>query len=78
MIKKPARIVTSFVLPAFLLVSLFLTFNPTETALAADVTVDTFVDERDGSCMDGDCSLRDARIPIGAENMRVDEKRQLE
>ncbi|MBN1178467.1 MAG: hypothetical protein JXD18_04600, partial [Anaerolineae bacterium] len=29
-------------------------------APAATLTVDTAVDENDGSCNDGDCSLRDA------------------
>ena len=29
-------------------------------AFAADLTVNTFIDESDGSCSDGDCSIRDA------------------
>ena len=37
---------------------------------AADVTVDTFTDESDGSCVDGDCSLRDA-IDTAAPGDRI-------
>ena len=33
---------------------------PVSPARAATLTVDTLMDENDGSCMDGDCSLRDA------------------
>ena len=32
---------------------------PAPIAWAADVTVTTTIDESDGSCGDGDCSLRD-------------------
>lgn len=39
-------------------------------ALAVDINVDTAVDESDGSCMDGDCSLRDA-IAVAASGDRV-------
>ena len=35
-------------------------FFATRPALAATLTVDTLIDENDGSCVDGDCSLRDA------------------
>lgn len=38
--------------------------------LAADINVDTTVDENDGSCADGDCSIRDA-IATAASGDRV-------
>ena len=46
-----------------LLVSLLtslLAFTPISHASAAALSVDTLVDENDHSCVDGDCSLRDA------------------
>lgn len=39
---------------------------PQRPVLAGGMTVDTLVDEQDGSCSDGDCSLRDAVQLAGA------------
>lgn len=39
-------------------------------SLAADIDVDTTVDESDGSCSDGDCSIRDA-IAVAASGDRI-------
>jgi CSLREA domain-containing protein len=40
--------------------ALTLAFVEVQPSFAAIVTVDTLTDEYDGSCSDGDCSLRDA------------------
>lgn len=50
---------------------------------AADINVDSLVDESDGSCLDGDCSLRDAiavatsgdrvLVPAGTYTLTLDE-----
>jgi CSLREA domain-containing protein len=40
--------------------ALLLAFGWMKPARAANITVDTLLDENDGSCSDGDCSLRDA------------------
>ncbi|NWF64769.1 MAG: CSLREA domain-containing protein, partial [Chloroflexi bacterium] len=37
-----------------------LSLTPAQPVRAASLVVDTLVDENDGSCVDGDCSLRDA------------------
>ena len=42
------------------LVCLWLLVLPALAFSAANFTVDTSLDEQDGSCSDGDCSLRDA------------------
>ena len=52
------KIFHSFVLLAFL--TGLLAATPVLPAHAATLTVNTLVDENDGSCVDGDCSLRDA------------------
>ena len=51
------------VLQLFVLLTLLvglLAATPATPAHAAPLTVDTLIDEDDGSCIDGDCSLRDA------------------
>ncbi len=51
------------VLHLFVLLTLLvglLAVTPATPAHAAPLTVDTLIDEDDGSCIDGDCSLRDA------------------
>lgn len=55
--QKSLNTFLSFSLPMALLVLLWLAVQP---AYAATITVDTTIDENDGSCVDGDCSLRDA------------------
>ena len=52
------KILHLFVLLA-LLIGLLAT-TPAAPARASTLTVDTLTDEADGSCIDGDCSLRDA------------------
>ncbi|HAV76859.1 MAG TPA: hypothetical protein DCX53_05835, partial [Anaerolineae bacterium] len=42
------------------MVASLLALTPASPAYAATLTVNTLVDENDGSCLDGDCSLRDA------------------
>lgn len=52
-----------------LLIVALITFNfaiPAKNAHAAGLVVNTLTDENDGSCMDGDCSLRDAIEVSGA------------
>ena len=44
---------------AAMLTGLF-SLKPATSAHAATQTVNTLTDENDGSCLDGDCSLRDA------------------
>ena len=44
----------------FLLVALVFVYGPGEMVNAASLTVNSLADESDGSCSDGDCSLRDA------------------
>ncbi len=63
-----------------LFVALFFALLP-KTAYAATLTVTTTVDENDGSCVDGDCSIRDAiavavagdtiSIPAGSYNLSI-------
>lgn len=51
------------VLHLFVLLTLLaglLAVTPVTPARASTLTVDTLIDEDDGSCIDGDCSLRDA------------------
>ncbi|GAB4273120.1 MAG: hypothetical protein Kow0080_20360 [Candidatus Promineifilaceae bacterium] len=55
--QKSLNVSLSFSLSMTLLVLLWLVVQP---AYAATITVNTAVDENDGSCVDGDCSLRDA------------------
>ncbi|MCA9984210.1 MAG: hypothetical protein KDE59_07950, partial [Anaerolineales bacterium] len=62
MFTRTIRLLTTIILPASLLLALFAFFRPAAPLQAATLTVDTFVDERDFSCADGDCSLRDAVI----------------
>jgi CSLREA domain-containing protein len=45
---------------ALILLAVALGATPVSPVYAADVIVDTTADESDGSCSDGDCSLRDA------------------
>ena len=52
------KILHLFVLLALLIGLLAVT--PVAPARASTLTVDTLTDEADGSCIDGDCSLRDA------------------
>jgi len=47
-------------IPILLITVLLLGSQPVQKALAATITVDTLTDENDHSCLDGDCSLRDA------------------
>jgi CSLREA domain-containing protein len=49
-----------------LIIALMLAFLPIRHAGATTFTVDTTSDEGDGSCSDGDCSLRDAIILANA------------
>jgi len=49
-------------LTILLILALALVLVPIQTARANTYTVNTAVDEHDGSCSDGDCSLRDAII----------------
>ena len=51
---------------AAMLTGLF-SLKPATSAHAATQTVNTLTDENDGSCLDGDCSLRDA-IAVSADN----------
>ena len=48
------------ILLAFLLGFSYLGLTPPSIAQAATITVDILADENDHSCIDGDCSLRDA------------------
>jgi CSLREA domain-containing protein len=45
---------------SIILSMLALSFSASWAAPAATITVNTLFDENDGSCRDGDCSLRDA------------------
>ncbi|HNA88042.1 MAG TPA: S-layer homology domain-containing protein [Anaerolineales bacterium] len=54
---------SSYPLNYFLVLVFLLSVNifvPTDSAHATSLTVDITADENDGSCLDGDCSLRDA------------------
>ena len=56
-----AAVFVSLLVPAFLGLWLAKVFTSTISAAPGPiVTVDTLIDEADGSCADGDCSLRDA------------------
>ncbi|NJD59037.1 MAG: hypothetical protein C3F13_17175 [Anaerolineales bacterium] len=53
---------------------MILSLSTLSPASAATITVDTLVDENDGSCSDGDCSLRDAiqlATPVDTINFSV-------
>ncbi len=56
--KKTSLMLNLFI--AFCLVLGALAVTPAAPAYAATLTVDTLADEDDNSCVDGDCSLRDA------------------
>ena len=58
------KIFHAFALMAFL--TALLAVTPVTPAYAATLTVNTLVDENDGSCVDGDCSLRDALQVAGS------------
>jgi CSLREA domain-containing protein len=58
--KRPALSLIRLRVLLFLLIAGVLGMTATAPALAATFTVDTTTDELDGSCADGDCSLRDA------------------
>lgn len=53
------RKLTYILMLAAMLMGLF-SLHPATSASAATLTVNTLTDENDGSCLDGDCSLRDA------------------
>jgi CSLREA domain-containing protein len=60
----------SKILHLFVLLTLLiglLATTPATPARASTLTVDTLTDEEDGSCLDGDCSLRDA-VAAAANN----------
>ena len=60
MLSRSAKLVTTIFMSACLLLVFFATFSSVAQVRAATLTVDTLLDENDGSCGDGDCSLRDA------------------
>ena len=49
-----------FILSCLLVIGLLFSIASPQAVHAAALTVDTLLDENDGSCSDGDCSLRDA------------------
>ncbi|MDJ0752585.1 MAG: right-handed parallel beta-helix repeat-containing protein [Ardenticatenaceae bacterium] len=58
---KSIRLFFAVILPLFLGIFLLMALQPAEALVSPSVlTVDTLVDENDGSCFNGDCSLRDA------------------
>ncbi|MDY7080115.1 MAG: choice-of-anchor Q domain-containing protein [Chloroflexota bacterium] len=69
------KLFTAFVLGLGLTLALLWFFGSSDRLLpvarAAGFTVDVFTDENDGSCSDGDCSLRDAII-IANDNGEAD------
>lgn len=59
-------------LAVLLLPTLFSIFRQTKTVYAASFNVDTVVDEADGSCVDGDCSIRDAvAVAVGGDTILI-------
>ena len=62
---------TTRLVSALLITVLLFGFQPVQTTRAATITVDTLSDENDGSCSNGDCSLRDA-IEVAAGGDTID------
>ena len=61
MISKKTTLPLLFIFPLLVVMVLLGTLNtPTMAAPDGTITVNTLLDENDGSCTDGDCSLRDA------------------
>ena len=60
--KFPLSLILCLILPLMLFVTLGLALRvwPVQALPEAIINVDTLADESDGSCSDGDCSLRDA------------------
>jgi len=73
---KPAKVrIFSYSrsLSILLITILLLGGQPVQPAQAATITVDTLVDENDHSCIDGDCSLRDAiETAVGGDTIEFD------